>query len=162
MATTTINVNKQSVEELLGSGKNKPFIIPEYQRPYAWIYEHVETLFEDLWEFTTTLGGSERNGTYFLGCIVSFENTEGQQEIIDGQQRVTSLFLLLRAIYTKLINMPDKTKATDNFIKEIEPCLWKTNKLTGEVDYSSILLTSKVVNNEGNEILRKFEKRQSR
>ena len=151
---TTINVNKQSVEELLGSGKNKPFIIPEYQRPYAWTNEQVETLFEDLWEFTTTSGGSERNGTYFLGCIVSYDNEEGQQEIIDGQQRVTSLFLLLRAIYTKLVKMPEKTKATDNFIKEIEPSIWKTNKLTGEVDYSSILLTSKVVNNEGNEILR--------
>ncbi len=33
---TTIEVNKQSVEALLGSGKSKPFVIPEYQRPYAW------------------------------------------------------------------------------------------------------------------------------
>lgn len=33
---TTIEVNKQSVEMLLGSGKSKPFVIPEYQRPYAW------------------------------------------------------------------------------------------------------------------------------
>lgn len=45
---TTIEVNKQSVEALLGSGKTKPFVIPEYQRPYAWASEQVETLFEDL------------------------------------------------------------------------------------------------------------------
>ena len=44
---TTIEVNKQSVEALLGSGKSKPFVIPEYQRPYAWTDEQVETLFED-------------------------------------------------------------------------------------------------------------------
>ena len=39
---TTIEVNKQSVEALLGSGKSKPFVIPEYQRPYAWTDEQVE------------------------------------------------------------------------------------------------------------------------
>ena len=51
---TTIEVNKQSVEALLGSGKSKPFVIPEYQRPYAWTDEQVEALFEDLWDFTAT------------------------------------------------------------------------------------------------------------
>ena len=40
---TTIEVNKQSVEALLGSGKSKPFVIPEYQRPYAWTDVQVET-----------------------------------------------------------------------------------------------------------------------
>ena len=81
---TTIEVNKQSVEALLGSGKTKPFVIPEYQRPYAWTSEQVETLFEDLWEFTTTSGGTERDGSYFLGSIVSYENENGEQEIIEG------------------------------------------------------------------------------
>ena len=103
---TTIEVNKQSVEALLGSGKSKPFVIPEYQRPYAWTDEQVETLFEDLWDFTATSGGTERESSYFLGSVVSYENEDGEQEIIDGQQRITSLFLLLRAIYTKLVATP--------------------------------------------------------
>ena len=154
---TTISVNKQNVQELLTTGRSKPFVIPEYQRPYAWNDEQVETLFEDVWEFATTIGGLERKGTYFLGSIVSFENDEGEQEIIDGQQRITSLFLLLRAIYTKLVKGDDaNTKAADNFIRQIQPSIWRTNNLTGEVDYSNILLTSKVVDNEGNEILRKI------
>ena len=93
---TTISVNKQSVSELLKTGRTKPFIIPEYQRPYARTSEQVETLFEDIWEFATTIGGLDQNGSYFLGSIVSFENEDGEQEIIDGQQRITSLFLLLR------------------------------------------------------------------
>lgn len=153
---TTIEVNKQSVEALLGSGKSKPFVIPEYQRPYAWTDEQVETLFEDLWEFTATSGGTEREGSYFLGSIVSYENENGEQEIIDGQQRITSLFLLLRAIYTKLVATPasERTAEANNFIGKIEPAIWRTNKLTGTVDYKNILLTSRVVNNEGNEILR--------
>lgn len=153
---TTIEVNKQSVEALLGSGKSKPFVIPEYQRPYAWTDEQVETLFEDLWEFTATSGGTEREGSYFLGSVVSYENEDGEQEIIDGQQRITSLFLLLRAIYTKLVATPasERTAEANNFIGKIEPAIWRTNKLTGTVDYKNILLTSRVVNNGGNEILR--------
>lgn len=153
---TTIEVNKQSVEALLGSGKTKPFVIPEYQRPYAWTDEQVETLFEDLWEFTATSGGTEREGSYFLGSIVAYENEEGEQEIIDGQQRITSLFLLLRAIYTKLVATPatERTPEANNFIGKIEPAIWRTNKLTGTVDFKNILLTSRVVNNDGNEILR--------
>jgi hypothetical protein len=153
---TTIEVNKQSVEALLGSGKTKPFVIPEYQRPYAWTDEQVETLFEDLWEFTAISGGTEREGSYFLGSIVAYENEDGEQEIIDGQQRITSLFLLLRAIYTKLVVTPvsERTPEANNFIGKIEPAIWRTNKLTGTVDFKNILLTSRVVNNEGNEILR--------
>ena len=153
---TTIEVNKQSVEALLGSGKSKPFVIPEYQRPYAWTDEQVETLFEDLWEFTATSGGTEREGSYFLGSVVSYENEDGEQEIIDGQQRITSLFLLLRAIYTKLVATPasERTAEANNFIEKIKPAIWRTNKLTGTVDYKNILLTSRVVNNDGNEILR--------
>lgn len=156
---TTISVNKQSVSELLKTGRTKPFIIPEYQRPYAWTSEQVETLFEDIWEFATTIGGLDQNGSYFLGSIVSFENEDGEQEIIDGQQRITSLFLLLRAIYTKLIKGDDaQTDAAQNFIRQIEPAIWRTDNRTGKVDYNNILLTSKVVNNEGNEILRNILK----
>ena len=153
---TTIEVNKQSVEMLLGSGKSKPFVIPEYQRPYAWTEEQVETLFENLWEFTTISGGAERESSYFLGSVVSYENENGEQEIIDGQQRITSLFLLLRAIYTKLVATPEseRTAEANNFIGKIEPTIWRTDKLTGTVDFKNILLTSRVVNNEGNEILR--------
>lgn len=154
--STTIEVHKQSVEVLLGSGKSKPFVIPEYQRPYAWNEEQVETLFEDLWDFTATKGGTEREGSYFLGSVVSYENEAGEQEIIDGQQRITSLFLLLRAIYTRLIATPvdERTAEAINFIGKIEPTIWRANKLNGTVNYKDILLKSHVINNDGNEILR--------
>ena len=154
---TTISVNKQNVLELLSTGRNKPFVIPEYQRPYAWTDEQIQTLFEDIWEFAMTVGGLKQNGSYFLGSIVSFENEDGEQEIIDGQQRITSLFLLLRAIYTKLKKGDDSnTEAAQNFINKIEPAIWRTDNLTGKVDYSDILLTSRVVDNAGNEILKKI------
>lgn len=46
--TTSINVDKRSVKQLLETGKNKRFIIPEYQRPYAWSDEQIQVLFDDL------------------------------------------------------------------------------------------------------------------
>ena len=151
----TISVNKQNVIDLLGSGIEKPFVIPEYQRPYMWTDEQVQTLFDDLWEFATTTGGIERNGTYFLGSIVSFENEYGEREIIDGQQRITSLFLLLRAIYTKLSTGDESsTRAANNFRGLIEKAIWRSDKLTGEVNYSDILITSNVIDHDGNAILR--------
>ena len=151
----TIQVNKQSIKQLLESGKDQTFLIPEYQRPYSWTETETKTLFYDLLEFTENEAkrNSEVEGTYFLGSIVSYENDESEQEIIDGQQRITSLFLLLRAIYTKLLSYEEKTVEQENFIRQIQPALWKQAKLTGEVDYTSVLITSKVIDNEGNKIL---------
>ena len=151
----TIQVNKQSIKRLLESGKEQMFLIPEYQRPYSWTENETKTLFYDLLEFTENESkkNSEVEGTYFLGSIVSYENEEGEQEIIDGQQRITSLFLLLRAIYTKLTSYEEKTVEQENFIRQIQPALWKQEKLTGEVDYTSVLITSRVIDNEGNKIL---------
>ena len=143
---TSIEVNKQSVKELLESGKKNAFVIPEYQRPYAWKEEHIVTLFNDLKEFTENQQekDDEKEGSYFLGTIVSFENDKGEQEIIDGQQRLTSLFLLLRAIYSKLQTNDTKSKEEKNFIGQIEPTIWKQDKMTGSVDYSKVLMSSKV------------------
>lgn len=70
--TTSINVDKRSVKQLLETGKNKRFIIPEYQRPYAWSDEQIQVLFDDLTEYTLNTTEDENN-TYFLGTIVSYE-----------------------------------------------------------------------------------------
>lgn len=157
MATTSISVNKKSVKDFLRDDINHLFLIPKYQRPYAWTDEQAKTLFDDLLEFTeTNIDDENGKNTYFLGSIVFFENENDEQEIIDGQQRITSLFLLLRAIYTKLSSMPTKTKQAENFMNEIRPLIWKKDKFTGDFDFSKILIKSKVMNNEGNEILRKI------
>ena len=153
MPTTTLGDNKQSVKVLLQSGIERPFLIPEYQRPYAWDYDQVDTLFTDIWDFTESTGGPERSASYFLGSVVSFLNEHNEQEIIDGQQRITSLFLLLRAIYTKLIGGA-QTPEAKHFISEIEKCIWRTNKLTGEVDHNEILIRSEVVSKDSGGVLR--------
>ncbi|MCM1310145.1 MAG: DUF262 domain-containing HNH endonuclease family protein [Bacteroides sp.] len=153
MATTSIQVNKQSVIDLLRSSREHPFIIPEYQRPYAWSDDEIDTLYNDIWDFTVDPKRNDKS-TYFLGTIVSYENENGEWEIIDGQQRITSLFLLLRAIYAHLQETPVKGDEENHFIGEIEKTIWITDRYTGKVDYSKILLKSKVISDEGNEILK--------
>ena len=148
---TTIEVNKQSVKQLLETGKVNKFIIPEYQRPYAWTDEQIQTLFEDLVEYTE----NNNESTYFLGTIVSYENENDEQEIIDGQQRITSLFLLLRALYSKLNSMTE-TKEVKNFKGQIESALWEQDELTAEVDFEKTLIESRVMRDEGNETFAKI------
>jgi uncharacterized protein with ParB-like and HNH nuclease domain len=148
---TTIEVNKQSVKQLLETGKVNKFIIPEYQRPYAWTDEQIQTLFEDIVEYTE----NNNESTYFLGAIVSYENEHNEQEIIDGQQRITSLFLLLRALYSKLDSMTE-TKEVKNFKGQIESALWEQDELTAEVDFDKTLIESRVMRDEGNKTFAKI------
>lgn len=166
MAITTISVNKETVKSFLETGKKQMFLIPEYQRPYAWTEDQITTLFDDLREFTENEVKREkeegeinfREGTYFLGTIVSYTNDDNEQEIIDGQQRITSLLLLLRAIYTNLMSVDTKNNEAENFIKQIEPTIWRQDKLTNAVDYSKILINSKVMSDSDNEVFRSILK----
>lgn len=155
MSAESLNKNMQTVLGLLSSGQKIPFVIPEYQRPYSWSDDEIVTLFEDLWEFSIERTQSDGAKNYFLGCVVSYEE-DGERMIIDGQQRITSLFLLLRAVFSMLESEANQTDEVKNFISKIKPALWKENELTGKEDRSSMLLRSEVVSDAGNEILRKI------
>src|SRR3954447_13474960 len=81
-----IKAEKKSVGMLLGQ-QDQQFRIPSYQRPYAWTLDEVADLWEDLI-------GSLGQG-HFLGSVVLNAEDEWKPELIDGQQRVTTLALLL-------------------------------------------------------------------
>ncbi|MBO5568440.1 MAG: DUF262 domain-containing protein, partial [Clostridia bacterium] len=74
--------------------------IPSFQRPYAWTEEEAGDLFDDLYDFYVTEDEEEQ---YFLGSIVLVkEDDKPHAEVIDGQQRLTTLTILLSAITSKL------------------------------------------------------------
>ncbi|WP_304162886.1 DUF262 domain-containing protein [Phascolarctobacterium succinatutens] len=86
--------------------KDFDYYVPSYQRPYAWTEEETGTLFDDLYDFYK----SEENDNYFLGSIVLIkEDDKPHADIIDGQQRLTTLTILLSVVAEKL---PDEDKAT--------------------------------------------------
>lgn len=69
------------------------YYIPPYQRPYAWSEEETRILFEDLYDFYKT---ADKEDNYFLGSIVlKKEEDIPQADVIDGQQRLTTLTILI-------------------------------------------------------------------
>ena len=72
------------------------YVIPSYQRPYAWTNVQAGELFSDLYDFYSK---EDKEDTYFLGSIVLIKG-EGKPhaEVIDGQQRLTTLTILLAAL----------------------------------------------------------------
>lgn len=74
----------------------KNFEIPLYQREFAWGYKQITELIDDIYDFEGT--------TYYIGSLVVSENLNSY-EIIDGQQRLTALYLLLNYISQKDISL---------------------------------------------------------
>ena len=76
-------------------GSDKRFIIPVYQRNYDWKTENCRQLYDDLVKVI-----SQNKHSHFFGSIVSVHNdgTFNEYLVIDGQQRLTTVSLLLLAI----------------------------------------------------------------
>lgn len=139
-----LNIDQKSVRALF-SEKKADFLIPDYQRPYAWGEKECQTLWDDLFLFAFPDNDCDKfnseSDEYFLGPIVTFKNDNGKMEIIDGQQRLTTLMLLLRAFYDKYGSMKnDKAVKTSKYI---EQCIWKTDEF-GDPDKSALKIDSEV------------------
>lgn len=86
------------IHALLSHESNLMYKIPPYQREYSWQKSQWEELFQDL---------IEADGSHFLGTIITLNKTTdavqgGVLELIDGQQRMTTLTILLASIYSVL------------------------------------------------------------
>ena len=76
------------------------YVVPDYQREYVWGTEQVEQLLNDI---NAELGNDpSRAPEYFIGSIVVCPGGDGVLELIDGQQRMTTLFLALCTIRDRL------------------------------------------------------------
>jgi hypothetical protein len=93
------SVHNYPVSILLNGDNNLVYHIPRYQREYSWGKGHWENLFDDLLENDTG---------YFLGSIICINQTDDslsdqKMEIVDGQQRLTTLSLFLAALYSSFL-----------------------------------------------------------
>lgn len=139
-----LNIDQKSVYGLL-TDKHADYLIPDYQRPYAWGEDECQTLWDDLFEFALPGNNYEnfdsKTDEYFLGPIVTFRNDDDKLEVIDGQQRLTTLMLLLRAFYDKFQNMKDPN--SHKTYEAISRCVWKTNEF-GEPEKTDLKIDSEV------------------
>lgn len=145
-----LNVDQKTIFDLF-SDKKADFLIPDYQRPFAWGEEQCQTLWDDIFLFSfpdNNYEAFDENEEYFLGSIVTFKNEQGKSEVIDGQQRLTTLMLILRAFYDKFANMQDRnSKLTRD---RIEKCIWKTDTF-GTADINSLKIDSEVATDDDKE-----------
>lgn len=104
-------------------GKDGIYIIPEYQRAYNWRYnEQCDKLWQDIEAFIE----NKENDAYFFGSIIINSDSE-QLYIIDGQQRVTTFILLLKALLVK-INTVLKAMPSDDESKAVREALENRRK----------------------------------
>jgi len=142
-----LNIDQTSIGKLF-EDKRSDFLIPDYQRPYAWGEKECRTLWDDIFEFAFPEDNPDNfksDEEYYLGPIVTFRNSDGKKEIIDGQQRLTTLMLLLRAFYVSFEYMKD-TKSIQTR-ERIARCVWKTDEF-GTPDKQQLKIDSEVATDD--------------
>lgn len=84
--------------------------VPRFQRPYEWTREEVDDFWDDIHGATSD---------YFIGSMVLFQSTHGLQGIVDGQQRLTTITLLLCILRDELqlAGMNDEAAGLHNLVE---------------------------------------------
>src|SRR5574343_400653 len=148
-----LHVSNKNMGKLLGEMQGKKFIIPDFQRPYKWDREKCETLWNDVVNFFESESSSSE---YFLGTIVTADNDDKNPLVIDGQQRITTFFLLLRAFYKKLEGMKEDDEVL-GLKMQLGPCIWDVHSISKKVsDYTKIHIFSEVATDVDNETFHKI------
>jgi hypothetical protein len=100
-----IEAHAKPFHQLLSENDNSIFEIPAYQREYAWGKDQWDALFDDLLQADVGTG-------HFFGSIIFVNNTkfalnETNLQLVDGQQRMTTMSLLMLALYKQLAPLRD-------------------------------------------------------
>jgi uncharacterized protein with ParB-like and HNH nuclease domain len=142
-----MHAHQKSLTEILFA-ENHQFTIPIYQRPYSWQKKQCEKLWQDI------KNAGQNNCEHFIGSIVRFENSVEQEvsinTVIDGQQRITTILLLVSAM---ILAQQSKKRAI-----EWKEC-YLINRHKDSNLYYKILLTDKdksslinIIDNNNNKI----------
>ena len=114
-----ITANPETIREVF----SKRYVIPDFQRPYSWDNEPCEKLWDDIIDFYSQKETKEDK--YFLGNIVinpASETYRDAWEVVDGQQRLTTLLLFIKALHSRA-----------GTVKALEECLRIKDPLTSEL-----------------------------
>ena len=123
----TITAKEQNLDKIFSD--DYVFNVPLYQRPYAWTTEQVDELLDDL-----TDAMKRDSEPYFLGSVVLIKSDgDAKSEVVDGQQRLTTLTMLLCA----LRDVSDDPK----IVQELDKRVWEIgDSLSGNEDRSRLSL----------------------
>lgn len=88
------------------------YVIPAYQRPYEWKYSQIDKVLEEIFSLADNEASKEEYA--FLGSLQFNINENEEKEIIDGQQRLTTLFLIIEAIKNTINSEQEKIVIYEN------------------------------------------------
>ena len=100
MHEQTFEPKNQNITELFSCPEI--YKIPDYQRQYSWTDEQLDKLWDDLLD---AYENRFENDCYFLGSIVVVDDRRGCHELIDGQQRITTLMILMNVLIRNFPNI---------------------------------------------------------
>jgi len=142
MAITNFNTSNQTFRKLMGNGL--VYRVPMFQRDYSW----TEQEWDDLWQDIVAMLEPGGEQGHYMGYLVLQSSDERNYDIIDGQQRMTTLSLLVLAILRDLHRLADsEIEADDNRRREEE--LRKT--YIGYLDPVTLIARSKLSLNRHND-----------
>lgn len=87
-----------TISDLYIGNEFRNYEIPIYQRNYAWEREEIKTLVHDVFDSFK----KSQNNKYYVGTLVSYDRGDNTYEIIDGQQRLTTIYLILKCFKKNL------------------------------------------------------------
>ena len=135
LATSTV-----SLSDIIGNGRT--YTVPPYQRDYSWQQDQWEDLWNDI------LAIEEAGGVHYMGSIVLQNLGDKRYQVIDGQQRFSTLTLIVLAIINQLNALIQQGVDTENNRERVS-LLQK--KFIGDKDPGSLTYSSKLKLNENND-----------
>jgi hypothetical protein len=142
MAVTNFNTSNQTFRKLVGNGLT--YRVPRFQRDYSW----TEQEWDDLWQDIVAMAEPGGEQGHYMGYLVLQSSDERNYDIIDGQQRMTSLSLLVLAVIRNLRHLVDThVDAEKNSLRSEE--LRKT--YIGYLDPVTLIPRSKLTLNRHND-----------
>ena len=95
---TILPLEERSISQIyLETQKNITYTIPIYQRNYAWEEDEIASLVKDVYDSYS----KDANRHYYIGTLVTYKRGDNEYEVIDGQQRLTTIYIILKALGAK-------------------------------------------------------------
>ncbi len=111
MSAMNFNTSNETFRKLLGNGMR--YRVPPFQRDYSWTDDE----WDDLWQDIVAMFDKDGEPAHYMGYLV-LQSSDGKQfDIIDGQQRITTISVLLLAGLSLLQDFADAGKDTENNLK---------------------------------------------
>lgn len=106
---STFPLNERSISEIyLDSKDTVTYTIPIYQRNYAWEEDEIKALIKDVYDACQKKedvydASQKKKDVYYIGTLVTYKRGDNIYEVIDGQQRLTTIYIILKALGVKVI-----------------------------------------------------------